>query len=149
MNLRTIKDIDVRGKYVLLRDDFNVQIVDGKITDAFRIEQSMPTINLLRNSGARVVIVAHRGRPRGVRDMSNSLRPIADYMGVQLIGDCLDKDFMSSMSDGNFDIGGLFSGESNDTSNKSGSVNGMMDMLKNMMSEEQQAMFSMFMNEGR
>lgn len=100
MNLRTIKDIDVRGKYVLLRDDFNVQIVDGKITDAFRIEQSMPTINLLRNSGARVVIVAHRGRPRGVRDMSNSLRPIADYMGVQLIGDCLDKDFMSSMSDG-------------------------------------------------
>ena len=100
MRLRTIENIDVRGKYVLLRDDFNVQIVDGKITDPFRIEQSMPTINMLRNAGARVVIVAHRGRPKGVRNMEYSLQPIADYMGIKLIPDCLDKDFLNEMRDG-------------------------------------------------
>lgn len=100
MKLRTIENLDVRGKYVLLRDDFNVQIVDGKITDAFRIEQSMPTIDFLRRAGARVVIVSHRGRPKGERNMDFSLQPIADYMNVRLIPDCLDKDFLADMNDG-------------------------------------------------
>ena len=100
MKLRTIDGIDVRGKYVLLRDDFNVQIVDGKITDAFRIEQSMPTINALRNAGARIAIVAHLGRPKGSRNMEYTLAPVAKYMGVPLIPDCLDKDFMANMHDG-------------------------------------------------
>ena len=100
MKLRTIKNLDVSGKYILLRDDFNVQIVDGKITDAFRIEQSMPTINALRDAGARIAIVAHRGRPKGVRNMEYSLEPIAQYMGIKLIPDCLDKDFLSDMHDG-------------------------------------------------
>ena len=100
MKLRTIENLNVRGKYILLRDDFNVQIVDGKITDAFRIEQSMPTINALRDAGARVVIVAHRGRPKGIRNMEYTMAPIAEYMGVKLIPDCLNKDFLSEMSDG-------------------------------------------------
>ena len=100
MKLRTIENIDVRGKYILLRDDFNVQIVDGKITDAFRIEQSMPTINALRDAGARIVIVAHRGRPKGIRNMEYTMAPIAEYMGIKLIPDCLDKDFLPQMSDG-------------------------------------------------
>ncbi len=100
MKLRTIENINVRGKYVLLRDDFNVQIVDGKITDAFRIEQSMPTINALRDAGARIVIVAHRGRPKGTRNMEYTMAPIAEYMGIKLIPDCLDREFMSQMSDG-------------------------------------------------
>ena len=88
MKIRTIDDLDVRGKYVLLRDDFNVQIVDGKITDTFRIEQSMPTINALRAAGARIAIVAHLGRPRGARNMEYSLAPVAEYMHVPLIDDC-------------------------------------------------------------
>lgn len=100
MKIRTIDGVDVRGKYVLLRDDFNVQIVDGKITDAFRIEQSMPTINALRDAGARIAIVAHLGRPKGTRNMEYSLAPVAKYMGVPLIKDCLDKDFLSNMRDG-------------------------------------------------
>lgn len=100
MKLRTIDGVDLRGKYVLLRDDFNVQIVDGKITDAFRIEQSMPTINALRAAGARVAIVAHLGRPKGTRNMEYTLAPIAEYMGVPLIPDCLDKDFLGQMHDG-------------------------------------------------
>ena len=100
MKLRTIENLDVRGKYVLLRDDFNVQIVDGQITDPFRIEQSMPTINALRAAGARIAILAHRGRPKGTRNMEYTLQPIADYMGLKLIPDCLDKDFMADMNDG-------------------------------------------------
>lgn len=100
MKLRTIENLDVRGKYVLLRDDFNVQIVDGIITDAFRIEQSMPTINMLRQNGARVVILSHRGRPKGQRNMEYTLAPIAEYMGIKLIPDCLDKDFLTTMQDG-------------------------------------------------
>lgn len=100
MKIRTIKNVDVRGKYVLLRDDFNVQIVDGVITDAFRIEQSMPTINLLKQQGARVVILSHRGRPKGQRNMEYTLAPIAQYMGIKLIPDCLDKDFLPTMQDG-------------------------------------------------
>jgi len=100
MNLRTIENLDVRGKYVLLRDDFNVQIVDGHITDVFRIEQSMPTINALRAGGARIAICAHLGRPKGARNMEYSLAPIAEYMKIPLIADCLDKDFMKNMRDG-------------------------------------------------
>ena len=100
MKLRTIDNIDVRGKYVLLRDDFNVQIVDGKITDSFRVDQSMPTINALRDAGARIAIVAHLGRPKGVRNMEYSLNPIAEYMHIPLIKDCLDKDFLAGMHDG-------------------------------------------------
>jgi len=100
MKLRTIKNLDLRGKYVLLRDDFNVQIVDGKITDAFRIEQSMPTIRALRDAGARIAICAHLGRPKGVRNPEFTLAPVAKYMNVPLIPDCLDKDFLKTMHDG-------------------------------------------------
>lgn len=100
MKLRTIENLDVRGKFVLLRDDFNVQIVDGKITDAFRIEQSMPTINALRAGGAKIAICAHLGRPKGTRNMEFSLKPIAEYMGVPLISDCLNRNFMDEMRDG-------------------------------------------------
>lgn len=100
MQLRTIENTDLRGKYVLLRDDFNVQIVDGVITDTFRIEQSMPTIRALQSAGARIAICAHLGRPRGERNMEYTLAPVAQYMNIPLIPDCLDKDFMASMHDG-------------------------------------------------
>ena len=100
MKLRTIDGLDLRGKYVLLRDDFNVQIVDGVITEPFRIDESMPTINALRAGGARVAIVAHRGRPKGEKNMEYTLQPIADYMRIKLIPDCLDKDFLPEMQDG-------------------------------------------------
>ena len=100
MKLRTIENLDLRGKYVLLRDDFNVQIVDCKIIEPISIDESMPTINALRALGARIAIVAHRCRPRGARNMEYTLQPIADYMGIKLIDDCLDKSFMTAMHDG-------------------------------------------------
>ena len=100
MKLRTIDGLDLRGKYVLLRDDFNVQIVDGKITEGFRIERSMPTIDALRNAGARVAICSHLGRPKGAPDAKYSLRGVADYMKLPFVDDCLNRDFMAEMHDG-------------------------------------------------
>lgn len=100
MKLRAVDYGSVRGKYVLLRTDFNVQIVDGKITDAFRIDATMPTIKHLISNGARVVIISHLGRPGGKRDESLSLCPIAEYMNVPFVDDCLNKDFLSNMKNG-------------------------------------------------
>ncbi|MDR1027484.1 MAG: phosphoglycerate kinase, partial [Rickettsiales bacterium] len=106
MNIHTIEELPaVAGKYILLRDDFNVQIVDGVITDAFRIEQSLPTIRRLTAAGARVVIAAHLGRPEGV-DPELSLRPVAltleQLLGapVLFVDDCLNRDFMPDMTNG-------------------------------------------------
>ncbi len=100
MAVRSIDGIDVRGKYVLLRDDFNVQIVDGKITDAFRIDSSMETIKHLTDNGARVVICSHLGRPKGHVVPEMSLRVVAEYMNIPFIDDCLDKSFLPDMKDG-------------------------------------------------
>ncbi len=100
MEIRNVHDVDVHSKYVLLRDDFNVQIVDGKITDTFRIDASMPTIKYLIDNGARVVICSHLGRPKGRFNPELSLRPVAEYMNVPFIDDCLKKDFLLDMADG-------------------------------------------------
>ncbi len=100
MPIRKIDYSSVRSKYVLLRDDLNVQIENGKIVDAFRIDASLPTIKHLMSGGARVVICAHLGRPKGKRDKTLSLRPIAEYMNVPFIDDCLKKDFLASMKNG-------------------------------------------------
>ncbi|MDR1071351.1 MAG: phosphoglycerate kinase, partial [Rickettsiales bacterium] len=106
MNMHTIEELgDVAGKYVLVRDDFNVQIVDGKITDAFRIEQSLPTLRKLISGGARVAIIAHLGRPNGI-DPALSLAPVAlaleQLLGrpVAFVPDCLDKNFLARMKNG-------------------------------------------------
>ncbi|MBR3510836.1 MAG: phosphoglycerate kinase [Alphaproteobacteria bacterium] len=100
MEIRNIQNLDVRGKYILLREDFNVQIVDGQITDAFRINASLPTIKYLSQAGAKVVICSHLGRPKGEKNESLSLRIVAEYMNIPFIDDCLNKDFMSFMQDG-------------------------------------------------
>ena len=100
MQIRNIHDVDVRSKYVLLRDDFNVQIIDGKITDAFRIDASMSTIKYLIDNGARVVICSHLGRPKGKFVPELSLRIVAEYMNIPFIDDCLKKDFLLDMADG-------------------------------------------------
>ena len=100
MKLREIDYNSVKGKNVLLRVDFNVQIVDGKILDTFRIDSVQPTINKLRDAGARVVLCAHLGRPKGMANPELSLRPVADYMKVSFIDDVLRRDFLAGMQDG-------------------------------------------------
>ncbi|BDZ58166.1 phosphoglycerate kinase [Barrientosiimonas endolithica] len=85
MTLRTIDDLgDLRGKTVLLRSDLNVPMDGGRITDDGRIRASVPTIQVLTERGARVVVVAHLGRPKGKPDPQFSLRPVAERLGELL-----------------------------------------------------------------
>src|SRR5205814_6948820 len=80
----TLRDLEVRGKRVLVRVDFNVPVEerDGKvvITDDTRIRESLPTINWLREHGARTILMSHFGRPKGRPVDKYSLRPVADYL---------------------------------------------------------------------
>ena len=74
---QTIRDIDLTGKTVLLRADYNVPIEDGKITDDYRIKQSLPTIEYLLKQDVKLIICSHLGRPKGPDDASCSLFPVA------------------------------------------------------------------------
>ena len=77
----TVKDLTVRGKRVLVRVDFNVPMEekDGAmvINDATRIKETLPTLELLVGAGAKVILAAHLGRPKGQREATLSLRPVA------------------------------------------------------------------------
>ena len=95
----TVRDLDVRGKRVLTRVDYNVPIESKAdqvvITDATRIKETLPTLDLLINKGARIILAAHLGRPKGKPDPSSSLRPVAaklaDMLGcdVNFADDCV------------------------------------------------------------
>lgn len=76
--MRSIRDIKVSGKKVIVRVDLNVPMVHGKITDTERIERVLPTINYLLGQNAKVVIISHFGRPKGQFDLDMSLGPIVD-----------------------------------------------------------------------
>jgi phosphoglycerate kinase len=74
---RTLDDLDVKGKRVLVRADLNVPMADGKVTDTLRIDRQAPTIRELAGKGARVIVLSHFDRPKGKVVPSMSLRPIA------------------------------------------------------------------------
>src|SRR4030081_4115563 len=73
---RTLDDVDVKGKRVLLRVDLNVPTDNGRVTDATRLERIAPTIIEISAKGGKVILLAHFGRPKG-RDAKDSLRPVA------------------------------------------------------------------------
>lgn len=75
--MRSLEDLDLQGATVLLRADFNVPLADGVITDDGRIRAALPTIAYLREQGARIVIAAHLGRPKGAPEARYSLAPVA------------------------------------------------------------------------
>jgi phosphoglycerate kinase len=99
MSKLTVKDLNVKGKRVLMRVDYNVPMEekDGQmvINDDTRIKETLPTLKFLANQGAKVILMAHLGRPKGQRDPSLSLRPVAaklaDMLGkpVAFVDDCI------------------------------------------------------------
>lgn len=91
----TLKDLDVHGKRVLMRVDFNCPIQDGRVSDDTRIQAAMPSLRRLLDNGAAVVLMSHLGRPKGKRNMEFSLGPVAarlqEVLGkpVKLADDCI------------------------------------------------------------
>jgi len=94
-NKKSITDIDVKGKRVLVRVDYNVPIKDDKVVDDTRIVAAMPTLNYLLDHGAAVILFSHLGRPKGGPDPKFSLRPVAAHLSgllgkpVAFANDCV------------------------------------------------------------
>ena len=92
-----MQDLDLRGKRVLIREDLNVPVENGKITSTQRLDASLPTIVAARDAGAKVMVISHLGRPKeGEFDEASSLKPVAEWLGkklgkeVRLVRDYLD-----------------------------------------------------------
>lgn len=106
---RTLDDLEVAGKRVLVRADLNVPMKDGKVTDATRITRQAPTIRELAEKGARVIVLSHFGRPKGKKVPEMSLRliaaPLSQAVGrpVAFAGDCIGevaKKAVAALKDG-------------------------------------------------
>ena len=82
---KTVKDINVQGKRIIARCDFNVPMKDGAITDDIRIVAALPTIKYLVEQGAKVILMSHMGRPDGEPNMKYTLKPVADRLS-ELLG---------------------------------------------------------------
>jgi phosphoglycerate kinase len=95
MNKKTVRDIDLKGKRVLMRVDFNVPMEGGKVTDDKRIKASLPTIKYVLEQGASLILMSHLGRPKGGPDPEFSLKAAAEvlagYLGkpVAMAPDCV------------------------------------------------------------
>jgi 3-phosphoglycerate kinase len=84
VKFRTLNDLDVRGKRVLVREDLNVPMKDGTIADYTRIDAAIPTLRALLDRGARVIVLSHLGRPDGQPNPKYSLRPVAAALSERL-----------------------------------------------------------------
>lgn len=84
MELRTLANTDIKNKTVLLRTDYNVPVIDGKITDEFRIDASLKTIRYLIDNDATILIMTHRGRPKGEPNEVFSLKIILEKLSAKL-----------------------------------------------------------------
>lgn len=101
MNKKSIKDIQLKGKKVVMRADFNVPLQDGKITDETRITAALPTIKYILDNGASLSLLSHLGRPKGEVKAEFSLKPVAarlsELLGkeVKMASDCVGDEVVS------------------------------------------------------
>ncbi len=107
--VKSIKDLNLKGKKTFIRVDFNVPIKDGVVGDDTRIQEAAKTIRYAMEQGARVALCSHLGRPKGEKKMEFSLKPVADYINaknifpVKFVEDCVGKvveDAVNNMKDG-------------------------------------------------
>jgi phosphoglycerate kinase len=90
LNKKSVRDLDVHDKRVLVRVDFNVPVKDGRVTDDTRINRALPTIRYLLESGAKVALVSHLGRPKGMRNSDLEMDPVAKRL-EDLLGEPVHK----------------------------------------------------------
>jgi len=108
--MHTIRDLDLKGKRVLVRVDFNVPMDEAKnITDDIRIRRALPTIKHILEQGAKLILCSHMGRPKGQRNEAFSLAPVAAHLAaiiereVKLAPDCIGEEteaLVTAMKDG-------------------------------------------------
>ena len=94
----SINDLDLNGKRVFIRVDFNVPLENGRVTDDTRIRETLPTLQYAMEKGARLVLASHLGRPKGKPDPKYSLKPAAEVLAkllgkpVDFAADCIGAD---------------------------------------------------------
>lgn len=104
--VRSIESLNVKGKNVFLRVDFNVPIKNGSVKDDTRIVEALRTINYLKDKGAKVIMASHLGRPKGEFNPEFSLKPVAEYFSnkffpIRFIDDCIGEKVLSAVKEMN------------------------------------------------
>ncbi len=111
MSIKTIDQLDVKGKRVIVRADLNVPMKDGIVTNTARIDRTVPTLKYLAEQGAKVIILTHLGRPKGQRDLTFTVRPVAAALeqalgkSVDFVEDCIGdvpKAAIAAMGEGDY-----------------------------------------------
>jgi phosphoglycerate kinase len=113
MQIKSIRDVDLAGATILLRVDYNVPIIDGKIMDEYKVRQTMPTIDFLLKKRCKIVLISHFGRPEGQRDLKLSLKPLYEYLAefyskknvkLQFVNDEVTEETVKKVNDSKAEI---------------------------------------------